>query len=95
MLAAYGYSDGSGEFFITIDTDTCDGCQICVDACPAKVFEVTPDENDPLSDLLVAKVVDSERKKLKYTCAPCKPTSGAGSLACEQACPTRAITHSW
>ena len=26
MLANYGYKDASGDFFITIDTDKCDGC---------------------------------------------------------------------
>jgi hypothetical protein len=26
MIANYGYKDGSGEFFISIDTDCCDGC---------------------------------------------------------------------
>ena len=47
MLANYGYKDGSGDFFITIDTDKCDGCGDCVPACPAGCFEVGEDPNDP------------------------------------------------
>jgi hypothetical protein len=26
MLPNYGYKDASGDFFVTIDTDKCDGC---------------------------------------------------------------------
>ncbi len=29
MLANYGYKDGSGDRFITIDTGKCDGCGPC------------------------------------------------------------------
>jgi Fe-S-cluster-containing hydrogenase component 2 len=95
MLATYGYADASGEFFITIDTDKCDGCRKCVEACPAGVFETALDENDPLSDQIVAKIAESERRRIKYTCGPCKPTSGARNLPCEQVCVYRAIVHSW
>jgi ferredoxin len=95
MLANYGYKDGSGEFFITINTDKCDGCGKCVAACPGKVFGVGEDENDPLSDDIVAFVVDEERKKIKYTCGPCKPASDRPELPCVAACLPGAITHSW
>ena len=51
MLANYGYKDASGDFFITIDTDKCNGCGDCVTACPARNFAVLDeDPNDPLRE---------------------------------------------
>ncbi|MBI2854099.1 MAG: 4Fe-4S binding protein [Chloroflexi bacterium] len=95
MLANYGYADGSGEFFITIDTDRCDGCGRCVQACPAGVFEVGQDDNDPLRDQLVARVADAQRRQIAFACAPCKSASGRRPLPCQAACPKDAIAHSW
>jgi len=96
MKANYGYKDGSGEFFITIDTDPCDGCGKCVEACPYNVLEVGEDQNDPMNDDEVVFVTDAERKKIKYTCAPCKPAGDdRPPLPCVAACPQNAIEHSW
>ena len=95
MKANYGYKDGSGEFYITIDTELCNGCSKCVEACPENVLEVAEDELDPLSEDLVARVSDEHRKKIKYSCAPCKPTTGPVTLPCVQICEPGAITHSW
>ncbi len=95
MIANYGYMDGSGGFFIAIDTDKCDGCGDCVPACPNHVFSVGDDPNDPLREEPVAVVVEEHRKKLKYTCAPCKPDRDRAPLPCVQACKPVAIAHSW
>jgi Fe-S-cluster-containing hydrogenase component 2 len=96
MLANYGYKDASGDFFITIDTDKCDGCWQCVNACPADIFFVVDeDPNDPLRGEPVAMVVDEKRKKLKYKCTPCKPASYRQPLPCAEACKEGAISHSW
>lgn len=93
MKANYGYKDGSGDFFISVDTDLCTGCGLCVEACPCGVMVVGEDENDPFSDDEVASVCDGERKKIKYTCAPCK---GEGKIEpCVGACGPGAIKHSW
>ena len=70
MQASYGYEDGAGRFYITVDTDLCNGCGDCVPACPAGVLEMV--EEDPLEDTLVAAVSDEHRKKIKYSCNPCK-----------------------
>ena len=96
MLASYGYGDGSGDYFITIDTDKCDGCGECVSACPARVFVVVDeDPNDPLREEPVAMVAAGKRKKIKYECGPCKPASGRPTLPCVEACKAEAISHSW
>jgi len=90
-IAHYGYTDGSGEYYITIDSDECDGCGECVKACPAEVFEVEVDDYDES----VAKVREKVSNELKYVCNPCKPISGSPELKCVLACPRGAITHSW
>lgn len=96
MLANYGYKDASGDFFITIDTDKCDGCGDCVTACPAKNFVVVDeDPNDPLRDEPVAMIADDKKKKLKYECNPCKPDRDRPPLPCINACAKAAIVHSW
>ncbi len=95
MKANYGYKDGSGEFFITIDTEKCTGCGDCVSACPAGVFEVVADPFDPLAENDVAVVREEHRNKLKYSCAPCKPLGSRPPLPCVAACKPGAIEHSW
>ena len=87
MIANYGFKDGTGDFFITIDTDKCDGCEACVQACPAGCFEVTEDPNDPLRDELVAIVSEAQRKKIKFACAQCKPVTGRPPLPCHRGLP--------
>jgi len=95
MLANYGYKDGSGEFFISIDTDKCNGCEACVKACLASVFAVTQDENDPMNDRPVAAVTKEQRKRIRYACEPCKPAGKRPTLPCVVSCEPAAIVHSW
>lgn len=96
MLANYGYKDASGDFFITINTDKCNGCEDCVTACPALVFVVVDeDPNDSLREEPVAMVAPEKKKKLKYECGPCKPVSSRLPLPCVEACSASAISHSW
>jgi ferredoxin len=95
MIATYGYKDGSGEYYIQIDTDKCNGCGDCVKACPQNVFEVTEDPNDPLRDGPVAIVTHEVRKKLKYVCTVCKPVKDRPPLPCVKVCPQGAIIHLW
>ena len=91
-MAHYGYKDGSGEFFIIIDTDKCIDCEgMCIDACPNGVLEMIEDDYEDV----VAAVTDEHRKKIKYSCASCKPTSGAVSLPCVVACTPGGMKHSW
>jgi Fe-S-cluster-containing hydrogenase component 2 len=95
MIANYGYKDGSGEFFISIDTDKCDGCGKCMEICTWGVMVVGDDENDPLREELVARVSEEHRKKIKYSCAQCKPVSGDATPPCILSCKPEAINHSW
>lgn len=86
MLANYGYKDGSGDWFITIDTGKCDGCGKCAEACPEGVFEVIIDDYDDQ----VAAAKEDHRKNIKYVCGPC-----GASRPCQAACPKAALTFSW
>jgi ferredoxin len=94
MRAHYGYKDGSGDYFIIVETEKCNGCGDCVRACPYGVLELTPNEYD-IEGGTMAAVKEEHRKKIKYSCAPCKPASGERNMPCVLACKTNAITHSW
>lgn len=93
MIANYGYEDGSGQYYLTIDTDRCIDCEgrWCLEACPQSLFVIEADDYDDE----VATIVGSARKQLKERCADCKPAGGYTSLPCTAACQPRAISHSW
>ncbi len=90
-IANYGYTDGSGDYYIVVDTDKCDGCGKCVESCPQNVLEIITDDYDDV----VVTIREEHSKNLKYVCASCKPVSGAAELKCQTSCPSGAITHSW
>lgn len=94
MLAYYGYKDGSGDYFIIIDTDKCNGCGKCVEVCPAGVLEIVPNEYD-IEGGVMAAVKEEHRKKIKYSCGPCKPVGQEKTPPCIEVCEPGAITHSW
>ena len=97
MIANYGYKDGSGDFFIVVDTDKCNGCGDCTTACPAGVLELVENEFDFDAETDIVSVAKEHSKKIKYSCGPCKPASGYNTkdLPCVKACSTDAIDHSW
>ena len=78
-----------------IDSEVCNGCGECVPVCPGNVLEMVEDPYEPLEEKSVVAVTEQHRKKLKYSCAQCKPTGGATPPPCVTACPQEAITHSW
>jgi len=86
----YGYSDGTGDYFITIDSALCDGCGDCVTSCPEGIFEII--EKD--SSRPKAAVKEQYRKKLAYMCPGYKACSEKES-ECHKACQHNAIEHSW
>jgi len=93
MKANYGYMDGSGEFYITINTDECIECghHACIAACPKGMFEMEVDDYD--DEVVIIR--EEFRKKIKYECAECKPVAGRPPLPCVVACTPGAISHSW
>ena len=97
MKANYGYKDGSGDFYITVDTDKCNGCGDCVNACPVEVLELVENEYDIEAETPIASVKKEHSKKVKYSCMPCKPAAGYtnADLPCVKACPFGAMEHSW
>jgi ferredoxin len=97
MIANYGYEDGSGFYYITIDGDRCAACSghDCVSACPQEVYAIETSDYDDL----VAVVSDQARKRLRDLCSACKGRNGGGEAEhrtpCTLACPLGAIRHSW
>jgi hypothetical protein len=109
MIANYGYEDGSGFYYITIDTGRCIDCAThgCRSACPQSVLVVEMDDYDEL----VASVTEPARRRLRELCAGCKSEARSGgetgadsrplqapdnrSLPCCDACAAGAISHSW
>ncbi|MFC1905398.1 4Fe-4S binding protein [Chloroflexota bacterium] len=95
MIVNHGYKDGSGTYLISIDQEKCDACGDCVKACPNAVLELVVDPYEPLEERIVATASEAHRKKLKYSCASCKPADRKSELPCVAACKKEAITHSW
>jgi len=97
MIANYGYEDGSGFYYITIDTDVCLKCadHPCVKVCPSGVYAIEMDDYDDM----VAVVAETSRKRLRELCASCKGQNGGGGterrLPCTDACKGGGLRHSW
>lgn len=94
MIANYGYEDGSGIYYISVDTDKCAVCsgRECIDACPAKLFAVELDDWD--DEVVVIK--KEKTRLLKSCCADCMTADAEkNKLPCQNACPNGAIKHTW
>ena len=87
----YGYNDGTGDYFVTIDSGKCDGCGECVSACPAAVFEVIAEDGRQPR----AVVADKVRKRLSIVCPGESLCSSANQVNCQSACPRDAIGLTW
>ena len=98
MIANYGYEDASGSYFISVDTGRGNGCGDCVVACPQSVLGLVDDYGQGFVDdygQTVVIVKEKHRKRLKYSCSPCKPAKQRRMLLCVLACRAKAIAHSW
>ena len=92
VITYYGYQDGSGEYYIVVDAEKCDGCGECVKVCPQEALKLEAMFID-LEDKIVAAVKEEQRKKIRYTCSPCKPENGV--VPCVQGCIREAISCIW
>ena len=88
MITHYGYTDGSGEYYVIIDSDKCNGCEKCVKQCPKNALQLELEFID-LEDKPVATIRKECCNKIKYICAECKPEKN--STPCILSCPTEAI----
>jgi len=86
VIANYGYQDGSGEYYITIDTDKCNGCGKCVEACPKDLLIMITDDYDELKPM----VKEEMSNQLGHVC-----DASTCGYPCQKACSEGAIHHSW
>jgi predicted CoA-substrate-specific enzyme activase len=91
MKIQYGYSDGTGEYFITVDTSLCSGCGECVEVCPAFLFAL--ETNDAGNDKAVIK--EEHRKKIASLCPGADACRESNGKNCQSVCQPQAISHSW
>ena len=92
MITHYGYCDGSGEYYIVIDSDKCSGCGQCVQKCPQVALKLENEFID-LEDKTVASVKEEHRRRIKYTCGSCNPESN--DTPCVLSCEAKAIKCVW
>lgn len=94
MIANYGYEDGSGSYYITIDTNKCGICEEkgCLKACPAELFQLELDDWDDEVVVIRKDLCNTIRTQ----CSECKSADHKlERLPCQQACAAKAIVHSW
>jgi ferredoxin len=91
MITHYGYEDGSGRYYVSIDAEKCDACNNCIDKCPQKSLVIDTVMLD-LDDKEVAVVHEKHRKKLQYGCGPCHHDD---VVHCVKACNKGAIGTTW
>ncbi len=91
MIANYGYEDGSGHYYIKIDTAKCAECAVkkCIEVCIEKLFATELDDFD--DEVVVIR--EDVRHTLQTNCARCKAEEKAEP--CVAACEANAIAFSW
>lgn len=86
----YGYDDGTGSYFISIDEALCSGCGKCVDICPAGIFTMFQRNGRNTSE-----VKEEARKRLPILCPGIEGCRKLNSITCQTVCNENAIEHSW
>jgi ferredoxin len=87
----YGYNDGTGDYYITINREQCDGCGKCASVCPEAVFEIVQEDGRKPK----ARVVETVRKRLSNICPGYRSCSSKHTDNCRSACHKDAISLTW
>lgn len=91
MIIHYGYEDGSGRYYVSINAEKCDACNACIEKCPQKIITIDTVMID-IDDKRVAVVDESFRKKIRNTCGECHKQK---TIHCVQACSKGAVATTW
>ena len=91
MVIHYGYEDGSGQYYVSIDAEKCDACNSCIEKCPQRILTIDTVMID-IEDKRVAVVDEAQRKKIQYTCASCHQLK---EIPCVRACAKGAVVATW
>ncbi len=91
MIIHYGYRDAQGNFRITVDTDICDGCGACLDACPEELFHLEEDDYDDLK----VEVKQDMINKIGILCPGGTECKNLHKTNCIETCPKNALSISW
>ncbi|MEM0216959.1 MAG: 4Fe-4S binding protein [Candidatus Bathyarchaeia archaeon] len=84
--------NASGEYYIVIDSDKCDGCEDCAKKCPKSVLEAVKMMVD-IEERCLISVKEEYRNKLRYVCAQCMPEKT--KPPCVATCEKNAIEWIW
>lgn len=91
LTVHYGYADGTGEYYITVDSNRCDGCGDCVEACPAGIFILGREDGKQPR----AEINEDARKRIALLCPGFHSCSSKHEVNCHSACAREAIGHTW
>jgi len=91
MTVHYGYTDGTGDYFVAIDSSRCDGCGDCVQACPAGLLVLGREDGHRPR----AEVREGARKGLALLCPGFQSCSSKNEVNCHSVCSRDAISHTW
>lgn len=86
----YGYSDGTGTYYITIDSGKCDSCAACVNTCPNTLLALS-NENGKTAAVIKPEM----RKKISQSCPGISTCRNHIEKTCQSVCKNNAISHSW